>query len=204
MNNLTIITIKEDHITDFSAVRNRALATAKTDWVLFLDSDETLSPALQAEIQSAIKTTQFSAYYLSRLDTFLGRELHHGENTRNRFLRLARHDWGQWQRPVHEVWVGGGRAGELTNPLRHQLPPIKELLVKINHYSTLEAQYRYKQGKHSSLLHLTVLPPAKFIQNYCLRLGFLDGVPGTIMAVLMSFHSFLTWTKLFLLQQKQS
>ena len=204
-NNLTIITIKEEEITDFSAVRNRELGKAKTDWVMFLDSDETISPELGAEIKGAIQSSEYSAYRFRRLDTFLGRELKNGENARNSFVRLARRDWGAWNRPVHEVWVGPGSVGSLDNPILH--PPhasISSFLQKINTYSTLEAEYRQELGKKSSLWRIAVFPPAKFIRNYFCCQGFRDGVPGTIMAIMMSFHSFLTWTKLFLLHQKQS
>lgn len=204
MKNLTIITLNEPDITDYAAARNRALQKVQTDWALFLDQDEQLSASLKKEIQAIVsaKASPYPAYRLRRLDTFLGRQLNHGENAANRFVRLARRDWGLWQRPVHEVWVGEGRVGELQNPLYHQLPSIRKLLTKINHYSTLEAEYRNSQGRASSLLHLAFLPPAKFVHNYILRLGFLDGVPGTIMAVFMSLHSFLTWSKLYLLRHK--
>jgi glycosyltransferase involved in cell wall biosynthesis len=199
MNNLTIITLSEPGITDYSAGRNRALSQVKTDWVLFLDDDESLSPELEMEIERAIHNSRHSAYRLHRLDTFLGRALRHGENGRNTFVRLARADWGRWERPVHEVWVGEGEIGELKHPLIHRLPSVSGLLDKINHYSTLEAEYRYREGVKSSLLHIALYSPAKFIRNYIFRLGFVDGTPGLIMAVLMSFHSYLTWTKLYIL-----
>jgi hypothetical protein len=204
MKNLTIITLSTPNLTDFAAARNAELAKAKTLWVLFLDSDETLTIELEKEIESAIQSNDFDAYYLPRLDTFLGRELTHGEPGHTRLIRLARKDFGQWERPVHEVWVGKGRVGELQNPLlHHSHDSISSFLDKINRYSDLEAQYRYSQGIKSSLFKIAVYPLAKFKWNYLIRLGFLDGVPGNIMAIMMSFHSYLTWTKLYLLWHKK-
>lgn len=206
--NLTIITLNQPNITDFAAARNIELAKAKTPWVLFLDSDETLSPELEVEILSTIndpQSTIYSAYYLHRLDTFLGRKLRHGETGSAKFIRLARRDFGQWVRPVHEIWIGKGRVGELNNPLLHTPHEnINSFLAKINTYSTLDAQYRYEQGIKSSLWKIAFYPIIKFTWNYLFKLGFLDGTPGIIMAMMMSFHSYLTWTKLFLLQQKKS
>lgn len=205
MQNLIIITLNTPDITDFAAARNAELAKAKTEWVLFLDSDERLSPELEAEILQAVsrKPYAFDAYSIPRLDTFLGRQLRHGEPGHTRLIRLARKDFGRWERPVHEVWHGKGRVGELQNPLlHHSHESISSFLDKINRYSTIDAQYRYDQGIKSSLWKIAAYPIAKFKWNYLIRLGFLDGVPGTIMAIMMSFHSYLTWTKLYLLQKQ--
>ena len=206
-SNLTIITLNQPNITDFAAARNIELAKAKTDWVLFLDSDETLTPELESEISTIVHSpsTIYSAYYIPRLDTFLGRQLRHGETGHVKFIRLARADFGKWVRPVHEVWVGKGRVGTLTNPILHNPhPTVASFLDKINTYSTLEADYRFRQGFKSSLFKIWFYPLAKFKWNYLFNLGFLDGTPGFIMALMMSFHSYLTWTKLFLLQNKPS
>ena len=205
-NNLTIITLNTPDITDFAAARNAELAKAKTDWVLFLDADETLSPELETEIASILnqESSIYSAYSIPRLDTFLGRELRHGEPGHTRLVRLARKDFGHWVRPVHEVWQGHGRVGQLQNPLLHRShPTITAFLDKINRYSSLAAEYRHSQGIKSSLFKIALYPIAKFKWNYLFKLGFLDGVPGTIMAIMMSFHSYLTWTKLYMLWHKK-
>ncbi len=204
MQNLTVITLNEPDITDFAATRNRELAKVKTDWVLFVDADEVVTPELEKEIEQAIKSNTCVAYYIPRRDTFLGRKLRHGETGNAKFIRLARANFGKWVRPVHEVWVGKGRVGELQHPLLHTPhTTITSFLEKINRYSTLEASYRYKQGQKSSLFHIAVFPIAKFKYHYLVRRGFLDGVPGLIMAMMMSFHSYLTWTKLYLLWHKK-
>ncbi len=208
MKNLTILTLDEPGVTDFAAARNKLLTTVKTPWVFFLDKDETITPALEREIDKAIHgRSPKDAYLVRRLDTFLGRELHHGETGAVTLLRLARAGWGRWERPVHEVWTPLGpevQIGLLKNPLLHAPhPTITSFLDKINHYSTLEAKYRHKLGRKSSLFHIAIFPFAKFLQNYFLRLGFLDGTPGFIMAVMMGFHSYLTWTKLYLLWHKK-
>lgn len=205
--NLTIITLDSPGITDFAAARNRELAKAKTDWVLFVDQDEKITPALKQEIQQAISRMPyaFDAYSIPRLDTFMGRKLRHGETGGARFVRLARRDYGRWVRPVHEVWQGSGKIGRLQYPILHlSHPSISTFLNKIDRYSTIDAEYRYCEGIKSSLWKIWLYPLAKFKYNYIFRLGFLDAVPGLILAIMMSFHSYLTWTKLFLLQQKKA
>lgn len=205
MKNITILTLNSANITDYAKARNDLLQTAKTPWVFFLDTDEVMTPELQAEISSIIHhpSPVNSAYSIPRLDTFLGKQLTHGEAGYTRLVRLARRNWGAWQRPVHEVWVGKGRVGELKSPLLHTPhPSISSFLTKIDHYSTLDANYRYTQKVKSSLFKIFFYPLVKFKYNYFLRLGFLDGVPGLIHAIMMSFHSYLTWSKLYLLWQK--
>ncbi len=204
MKNLTIVTINEPGITDFSTVRNSALAKVKTTWTLFLDSDETMTSELEKEIQAAIQSPEFDAYYLPRKDIFLGREINHGETGNAKFIRLAKTDYGRWERSVHEIWVGKGRVGTLRNPIIHSgHKDVASFLDKINTYSELEAKYRFDHGIKSNLFKIALFPLAKFKYNYFLKLGFLDGVPGTIMAIMMSFHSYLTWTKLYLLWHKK-
>jgi glycosyltransferase involved in cell wall biosynthesis len=215
-NTLSIIVLDQKDITDFAAARNEELAKAKTParnashsdagggWVLFVDSDEKITPELKDEVLKAIESKNYDAYYIPRLDTFMGRELRHGETGSAKFIRLARKDYGKWERPVHEMWVGKGKVGTLTSPLLHEShKTISSFLDKINLYSTIDAEYRYKQGIKSSLWKIWLYPFAKFKFNYFLKLGFLDGTPGAIMAIMMSFHSYLTWTKLYLLWQNK-
>ncbi len=203
VQNVTTITLNQSGITDFAAARNAELAKAKTEWVLFVDSDETVTPELEREIQQAIKSSAYDAYSIPRLDTLLGRELCYGETGQASFIRLARKSYGQWERPVHEIWKGAGKVGTLQHPLLHNPhPTISSFLDKINRYSTLDALYRYSQGHKCSLWKIAVYPITKFKFNYLVRRGFLDGVPGLIMAMMMSYHSYLTWTKLYLLWHK--
>lgn len=204
MKNLTVITLNEEKIADFAEARNRELAKVKTPWVLFVDSDEVITKELESEIEAAVRADEYQAYYIKRLDIFLGHELHYGETGHAKFVRLARRGYGKWVRPIHETWVGEGKVGTLKHPLLHHAhKDISSFLTKIDYYSELDAQYRFRLGNKSSLWKIAVYPIAKFKLNYFLRLGFLDGVPGLIMAMMMSFHSYLTWTKLYLLWHKK-
>lgn len=201
--NLTILTLNTPEIQDFSYERNKLLEGVSTDWVLFVDSDEDVTPALKKEIKNVIespKSSYYSAYYIRRLDKFLGKRLNHGETGNASFVRLAKRDWGSWQGAVHEKWVGKGLVGTLKNPLLHTPhPTLSSFVTKINIYSSLAAKERYDHGIRSSFVHIALYPAAKFVCNYLLKLGFLDGVPGLIHAIMMSWHSYMTHTKNYLL-----
>lgn len=184
---------------DFSAQRNFALTKATCDWILFLDSDERVTARLQQEIKKAISNSpHISGYYLKRQDVFLGRSLRFGETAGVKLLRLARKGIGSWQRPVHELWGVTGQIGELSQPLIHTPhPSLSSFATKINLYTTLDAGYRHDHHQQFHLWECLIFPPAKFCFNYLLRLGFLDGFPGLVMAYYMSLHSLIVRVKLY-------
>lgn len=207
IDNLTLLTLNTPNITDFASERNNLLSKVTTDWALFVDSDEIISPELELEIKSVLKSphsSYYSAYRIKRLDNFLGRSLKHGETGNASFVRLAKRDWGRWVGAVHEKWVGKGLVGTLKQPLLHTPhPTLSNFVVKINNYSTLAANERKKQGIKSSFIHILLYPIGKFALNYLVKLGFLDGVPGLIHSLMMSWHSFQTHTKNYLLWHKK-
>lgn len=132
-----------------------------------------------------------------------GRCLKHGETNRVRLLRLARKEAGVWRRPIHEVWQVSGKTGELKNPLLHYPHPnVAQFLEEINWYSSLNANYLFEHGVRINGGQIIAYPLAKFFLNYFWRLGCLDGTAGIVMALMMSFHSFLTRAKLWTLTHK--
>lgn len=188
---------------DFAAQRNFGLEKAKGDWVLFIDSDEIVSPALAAEIKKSVKI-DCAGFYIKRQDTMFGRTLHFGETGNVRLIRLARKDAGTWMRTVHEVWDVKGIVGTLENPLDHfPHPNVAQFISEINIYSTLNARYFHSQNVHVKWWHILAYPAGKFFVDYVWLGGFRDGTPGAIVAITMSMHSFLTRAKLWLLWHKK-
>jgi glycosyltransferase involved in cell wall biosynthesis len=206
----TVTLAKKHHATvytrslkeDFAAQRNFGLSKAKGEWVLFVDSDEVVSSLLAQEIvaKTQVYTPDVYGYMVKRTDSIFGKELRYGETAHVRLLRLARKSAGRWVRPVHEVWDVKGEIGELTHPLVHYPhPTVAAFIEDINWYSTMNAKHFYDTGVRSNVWQVMVYPVAKFFVNYVLKLGFLDGMQGAIMAWMMSLHSFLTRAKLYML-----
>ncbi|MBI2590585.1 MAG: glycosyltransferase family 2 protein [Candidatus Blackburnbacteria bacterium] len=186
---------------DFGQQRNFGLQKAKGEWVLFVDADERISAELAAEIQKAITNHAYSGFSFRRADVLWGRRMFHGEPGSVRLLRLAKKGAGKWSRRVHEVWDIDGATELLRSPLLHYPhQTFAEFLTDIDYYSTLHAQANFEEGKRSSILKFIIFPKLKFLQNYIFKMGFLDGVQGFIVAMMMSFHSYLAWGKLWLLQ----
>lgn len=188
---------------NFASQRNFGLEKVAGDWILFIDADERVTPELRKEILGKITQNEPPGFNLRRRDFWDGRWLKHGETANVRLLRLGQKKKGKWQRKVHEFWDIQGNIGELKNPLLHYPHQnLGDFLEHINFYSSLHAEAFYGQGVKPSSFRIIVNPLGKFIANWIFKLGFLDGTAGLMMALIMSLHSFLAWSKLYLKWKK--
>lgn len=189
---------------DFAAQRNFALEKAKGEWVLYVDADEIVISQLANEIANLIRSNdrykQLNGFCIRRKDYFGGRWLKYGETASVQLLRLGRRGKGKWEGCVHETWKIEGQIGRLEHPLLHYgNPSISIFLKKINFYSDLLVKQWLREKKDVSSISIVLFPVGKFIYNYIFLLGFLDGVAGLLLAMMMSFHSFLARSKYWLL-----
>ncbi len=198
--------IKNSVNGDFSKQRNLGLEKAKHEWVLFIDSDEIVSISLQNEILTVLETAaqDTHGYLIKRKDTMWGRKLNHGEWGNQSFIRLGRKDAGVWSGSVHETWGIHNKVASLQSAIIHfPHPTISSFLEKIQFYTTIRSEELFKQKKRTNHIEIILYPIGKFFQNFIFRLGILDGMPGLIISLLMSFHSYLVRAKLFMLWQNK-
>ncbi len=187
---------------DFAAQRNFALSKANGEWVIFIDADERISLSLQYEILSYITNpmNQYKGYIVKRVDTLWRRKLKYGEIGATKLLRIAKKDSGGWVGKVHEVWKIKGNTFVLQNPLDHfPHQSVTAFLSEINHYSTLRAKELFEKKVKSTPFAIIGYPVGKFFYTFIFLRGFLDGIAGLMVALLMTFHSFLVRSKLWLL-----
>ncbi len=189
---------------DFSSQRNFALSKVKKEWALFVDADERVPEPLRNEIVSLISNNrEVLGYRVKRIDNIWNKELRHGETGTSKFIRLAKKDAGKWVNAVHEVWKIEGKVKDLNNVLFHYPhQKLEEFLKEINIYTSIRANELYKEGIRANWITIPLYTKGKFISNYVIKLGFLDGIPGLISALLMSFHSFLVRSKLWMLAKR--
>jgi|SRR3989344_5516943 len=189
---------------DFSSQKNYALGKSKGDWILFIDADERVSVGLKNEIISALENSDnINGFKFKRYDFFMGKWLTHGEVGKVRLIRLTRKGKGIWKRKVHETLVIDGNVGDIIIPIKHYPhPSLRKFIESVDRWSSWHALANKDEGKKSSLIKICVFPVAHFTKNILINFGFLDGIHGFIFAIIMSFHSYLSWSKLWLIQRK--
>ncbi len=193
---------------DFAQQRNFGLSKTTNEWVLFIDADEEVSNELKSEIVSLFhgSIVKENSFYLKRRDYFWNQELRFGEVRRVRDLglvRLVKKNSGKWMGNVHEVFHTSKNSGQLNKFINHYPhQTLKEFISDINHYSDIRAEELYKKNAKTNVLQIIFFPLFKFIYNYFINLGLLDGSAGFTYAFMMSFHSFLVRAKLYQLTKK--
>ena len=194
MNNIETLTLKEKNISDFAEARNRLLKKAKSEWVLFVDADEVATEALASEIRNyKLEIRNYSGFFIKRKIVFLGKAV--GED---KVLRLARKNSGKWVRAVHETWNVAGSTATLKNYIVHNTADnLHGYLEKINKYSDIHAGENLKEGKRSNICKIIFYPILKFWQNMLYGRGF-------VFSLMQSFHSYLSWSKLWIMQKQKN
>lgn len=191
--------------SNYAKQRNYALTKARGEWVFFVDADERVGKNLATEVVQIINdpTLDYEGLIVKRHDLMWGKLVKYGEIGSVRLLRIAKRNSGTWKRRVHEVWEITGRTYLLKNPLLHNPHPSLSVFIgDVNIRSGLHAQANMNEGKKSSILKIILWPTFKFVKSYIIKMGFRDGLEGIVIALVMSFHSFLSWGKLWLLQRK--
>lgn len=185
----------------YGATRNLGLDRASSDWVLWLDADERVTPELAAEIRAvmALGTEEPAAYDVARRAYFLGKWIRHAGWYPGRVTRLFRHGSARFNSArVHEQLVVAGATGSLRNDLLHYTDPdLEHYLRKFNRYTTLAAEELHAAGRRAGVWDLTVRPLFAFVRMYILRLGVLDGMHGLILCVLSAGYVFTKYAKLW-------
>jgi (heptosyl)LPS beta-1,4-glucosyltransferase len=188
----------------YSAQRNYAAAIAANDWILALDADERVPPALAAEIQQIMREgPKAGGYRMPRVSHYLGRWIRGTDWYPDYQLRLYDRRVGQFNgKRVHEsVELARGKPGTLRNDLQHHpYRDISDHVTSIDHYTTLAAEEWFAAGRRTNPLDVLLHPPAAFLRNYIVRGGFRDGTAGFLISVLNSYYVFLKILKLWELQ----
>ncbi len=176
-----------------------ALAQATGRWVLSLDADERVSPALKKEILDKIGQDEgIAGFYLPRQNYFCGHLIKHSGWYPDYQLRLFKREKASFDsRLVHEKVVVEGRVGHLKYPLIHYTyDSLDDFLNKMQRYSELWAKEQIKKEKKGGILKGFGHGIWTFLKMYFLRAGFLDGRYGLLLASLYATYTLIKYAKL--------
>ena len=186
----------ENHISQ----KNFALDQAHFDIVLSLDADEYLSDTLEKSILEVKNNWKYQAYKMDRLNSYNGKWIRHGSWRPDTKLRLWDRKIGRWggDNP-HEVVVL--KKGIETQKIKGDLLHISyrnsfDVLSKVQKYSEIYAAQNHKD-RSVTFFKIFTHTCAAFLKSYFLKLGFLDGYEGFVVAMCIANHTFYKYAKLY-------
>ena len=180
--------------------KNYALGQAKYDRVLSLDADESLSIELSAAIVQIKLAWNADAYRFNRLNNFCGKWIRHGLWYPDRKIRLWDRRKGTWggRNPHDKVLIEKTAnvkniAGDI---LHYTVDSVEQYIGQVNKFSSIQAGQLKDEGFKPNLFHLWIKPFYKFILSYFIRLGFLDGWRGYLIAKGQALGVYLRYAKI--------
>ena len=191
----------------FGPQKNRALDLATGEWVLSLDADERLTPALKSEIVTAIHhSAHVDCFAIPRLSWYCGRFIRHSGWNPDYVDRLFKRGSARFSDDlVHERLITSGQVAKLENPMLHySFMNYSQVLQKIDRYSTASAEQAFAQGKTSTPLKAVLHGAWSFFRTYFLQAGFLDGPQGFTLAMSNAQGTYYRYVKLWHLIREAS
>ncbi|HEY2919040.1 MAG TPA: glycosyltransferase family 2 protein [Candidatus Binatia bacterium] len=184
-----------------------AHSQATKDWVLLVDADERVTPALRDEILHALAhdNGRYAGYSVPRLVHYLGRWWWRGGWFPDYDVRLFRHDRASWGgSDPHEKILVDGKVRRLHNPLHHySYRNIEDHIQRINRFTSISSQELKKEGGRWRITDALFRPPVRFFRSYVLHRGFMEGFAGFHVAFTAAVYVFLKYAKLWELELEE-
>ena len=195
--------IERDMVAGFGEQKNFAVAQARCPWVLSLDADEEVTPALRRAIEAAVAAPgPCVGFRVPRLTSYLGRFIRHCGWYPSPVLRLFRRDRGRFDDAlVHEAVVVEGPVGDLAEDLLHRsYDSLAEHVRKLLLYTAYDARMRRRRGARLGPLAapwaLIGKPAAVFVRKLVLQQGFREGWHGFVLSAMAALVAFVTAVRL--------
>ncbi|HUR10592.1 MAG TPA: glycosyltransferase family 2 protein [Flavitalea sp.] len=187
--------------------KNSALDLATYPYVLSLDADEALDARLIRSIADAKKKFSETGYTMNRCSNYCGRFIRHGLWYPDKKLRLFNKKIARWggtnPHDKIEMQVGSTTSHLKGDILHFSYSTIDDHIAQNNKFSSISALEMFHKGKRSSWYKILIHPVWTFILGYILRLGFLDGYYGFLIAINTAHLTFLKYSKLLQMQRSK-
>ncbi len=182
----------------YATQKNVAASLAQHDWVLSIDADERVTPALADEIRALLATPPpHVAYRMPRVSWHLGRWIRSTDWYPDPQTRLYNRHAARWTGAyVHESIEADGSVGSLHGELQHfPYHDLADHMETIDRYTTLAAEAMRAGGRQASLMQIAGHPPLAFLRNYLARGGWRDGTVGFVVSAMNAYYVFMKFAK---------
>jgi len=178
---------------NYAAQRNAALdaVAGKTDWVLFVDADERVSPELAEEVRQAIMSRQYVGYQIPRYNYIFGKLTKGAGWYPDYQTRLLKVGKARYENPVHEVVVLEGELGTVQEHfVHHNYKDIQHFIEKQRKYTRYDAQIMFDEGIHPKAQNYILQPLRHFRWRFFQLGGYRDGWHGFRLSAMMAWYEF--------------
>ena len=181
--------------------KNFALEKATFQHVLSLDADEVLSDELRTSIAAAKSEWRYDGYRMNRLTNYCGAWIRHGGWYPDRKIRLFDKSKGKWTginpHDRYELIDSHDPVGFLRGDILHySYHSISDHIKQVDYFTEISAQVLFEKRKKCSFVRQIISPAFRFVRDYFLKCGFLDGYYGFVICIISSHAVFLKYTKL--------
>ena len=196
--------VEEREYLGAAATKNYAIDRAAHDWIFVIDADERVTPQLREELLRTLEgPLDRWAYSVGRRNFMLGKEVRFSGLQRDRVTRLFHRGHARYpNKRVHADLVVDGPTGELRHKMLHYyIRSFDHMIAKMTRYANWGAAQMFIDGRTTSVWGIFGHPFGKFVRDYILNLGFLDGARGLISVGMHVYYTFWKYAKLWELQQ---
>ena len=190
--------------TDMAEKYGYAQSLCTHPWVLFVDADEWLTPAIKGEIEEVLRVgTDYDGFMVRRKNFYLGRVIEHGGWYPDHEIRLYRKEKGRWLGGIHAKVHVEGRVGRLKNYYLHApYNDISHQIRTVDRYSGAFAEDMAASHRPFHLCNMLGRPLYRFLRDYLFKGGFRDGIPGLIIVASTMYYVFMKHAKLWELERR--
>lgn len=180
--------------------KNFAVTLTEFPYVLSLDADEALDDELKKNILAAKENWKFDGYEMNRLTNYCGTWIRHCgwyPDTKLRMFDKRKGKWGGTNPHDKFEMEQGSTIGKLKGDILHySYYTIEDHYKQIEYFTTINAKASHENGKKAPTWKLWIAPVVKFIKDYFIRLGFLDGQAGWQICRLSAWATYIKYKKL--------
>lgn len=198
------VRIEEREYLGAAATKNYAIDRASHDWIFVIDADERVTPELRDEMLRTLEGPLDAwAYSVGRRNFMLGKEVKYSGLQRDRVTRLFHRGHARYpNKRVHADLVVDGPTIDLRQKMLHYyIREFDHMIAKMTRYAYWGAAQMYIDGKTTNAWDIFAHAFGKFVRDYIVNLGFLDGARGIISVGMHVYYTFWKYAKLWELRQ---